>query len=258
MPDLQSQTQTPLTLDNRLVAMISSVLTSAGIPNVLWGNYLLTIYGVPTIVDGMAFVVPDEYKETALSSIEKAGFAPCIQGQNCPFWIGQRRQPSAGHLHLNDELAISVYLKSDVLWELSFTEGSPGLLKASDERLPPAIPGRGQGRFPLKLDLVQIPHPVRYCEAVIALLCRGYETRAATYWMAILTYILEYVDGLDIFDGNSLKEAYRPFYHALKAGEYSRMYLLLDELRRHLALRESDYHSVNSRSGPEFAKEIWD
>lgn len=51
MSDLQIQAQTPLTLDNKLVAMISSVLTSAGIPNVLWGNYLLTVYGVPTIVD---------------------------------------------------------------------------------------------------------------------------------------------------------------------------------------------------------------
>lgn len=52
--------------------------------------------------------------------------------------------------------------------------------------------------------------------------------------MAILSYILEYVDETDIFDENSLGEAYRPFYHALKEGQFSRMYLLLDELRQDL------------------------
>lgn len=38
-------------LDNNLVESISSLLNAADVPNLLWGNYLLTIYGVPTIVD---------------------------------------------------------------------------------------------------------------------------------------------------------------------------------------------------------------
>lgn len=38
-------------LDNNLVISISSLLDAANIPNLLWGNYILTIYGVPTIVD---------------------------------------------------------------------------------------------------------------------------------------------------------------------------------------------------------------
>ena len=38
-------------LDNMLVAMIARLLDNARIPNVLWGNYLLTIYGVPSVVD---------------------------------------------------------------------------------------------------------------------------------------------------------------------------------------------------------------
>jgi len=32
-------------------AHIACILDRAGIPNVLWGNLLLTVYGVPTIVD---------------------------------------------------------------------------------------------------------------------------------------------------------------------------------------------------------------
>lgn len=38
-------------LDNDLVSSISTLLDSIGVPNLLWGNYLLTVYGVPTIVD---------------------------------------------------------------------------------------------------------------------------------------------------------------------------------------------------------------
>lgn len=38
-------------LDNDLLSSISSLLDSIGISNLLWGNYLLTVYGVPTIVD---------------------------------------------------------------------------------------------------------------------------------------------------------------------------------------------------------------
>jgi hypothetical protein len=54
--------------------------------------------------------------------------------------------------------------------------------------------------------------------------------------MAILTYMLEFVDGTDILDEEGLSEGYRPFYRALKQAD-SRMYLLLEELRRDLIER---------------------
>ena len=38
-------------LDNDLVTSASSLLNAVNVPNLLWGNYLLTVYGVPTIVD---------------------------------------------------------------------------------------------------------------------------------------------------------------------------------------------------------------
>lgn len=38
-------------LTNELVTSVSSLLDTVEIPHLLWGNYLLTIYGVPTIVD---------------------------------------------------------------------------------------------------------------------------------------------------------------------------------------------------------------
>jgi hypothetical protein len=38
-------------LDNRLVASAAARLDAAKIPNVLWGNYMLTIFGIPTVVN---------------------------------------------------------------------------------------------------------------------------------------------------------------------------------------------------------------
>ena len=42
------------------------------------------------------------------------------------------------------------------------------------------------------------------------------------------------VDETDVFDEDSLGGKYQPFYHALKGGEWSRIYCLLEELRRDL------------------------
>jgi hypothetical protein len=78
------------------------------------------------------------------------------------------------------------------------------------------------------------------------LLCRDNGTRSANYWMAILTYVLEYVDETDLFDENSLGEAYNSFYRALKEGDFSRMYLLIDDLRSELAVERLQRHRINN------------
>jgi hypothetical protein len=38
-------------LDDRLVASAAARLDAAEIPHVLWGNYMLTIFGIPTVVN---------------------------------------------------------------------------------------------------------------------------------------------------------------------------------------------------------------
>ncbi len=38
-------------LDAQLVANVASLLDAEGIPYVIWGNWLLKLFGVPTIVD---------------------------------------------------------------------------------------------------------------------------------------------------------------------------------------------------------------
>ena len=38
-------------LDNRLVASAAAVLDAAQVPFVLWGNYMLTVFGIPSVVN---------------------------------------------------------------------------------------------------------------------------------------------------------------------------------------------------------------
>lgn len=166
---------------------------------------------------------------------------PCAKGLSCPYIHGSHAPSPLEHIHISEGFAIYLFRKSDVLWELEDFmpcqfEKSSSILSASDSRLPSAVPGRGQGRFCPDLSFVRIPSAVRFCEAVILLLCRDYDTAYETYWLAILTYVLEFVDETDIFNEKYLGEEYRDFYCALKNGD-SKMFLLLDELRSHLASR---------------------
>ncbi|CAG8883773.1 unnamed protein product [Penicillium salamii] len=102
---------------------------------------------------------------------------------------------------------------------------------------PVGFPRRGQGRFSsLPCDVI-IPCAVRFCEALILLLCRDYRSTYEIYWLAMLTYMLEYVDDTDILDESKLQEGYRKFYHALKLAD-TVMYSLLDELRHDLIEKE--------------------
>ncbi|KAF1831779.1 hypothetical protein BDW02DRAFT_605691 [Decorospora gaudefroyi] len=59
-------------LDDSLVASAATRLDAAKIPHVLWGPYMLTIFGIPTIVSGIDFVVDDDSIEAAYTTLEGA------------------------------------------------------------------------------------------------------------------------------------------------------------------------------------------
>ncbi|KAL4761036.1 uncharacterized protein BDW70DRAFT_168346 [Aspergillus foveolatus] len=203
-------------LDSDLVTSISSLLDDVNVP-------------IPADVDGVSFVVLDALIEISLST----GFWPCSRPFACPH--SNSRQPPYRHRHIDDELAISLYRISDVLREFpeivaTLDHTKLNIMCASDARLPPATLGRGRGRFPHFIS-VRIPSASRNCEALILLLCRNYGTACEAYWMAILTYMLEYVDGTDILDKENLRDRYKQFYHALKLGDPA-MYSILKDLRR--------------------------
>ncbi|KAL4735965.1 hypothetical protein BDV11DRAFT_208014 [Aspergillus similis] len=171
-------------LDNDLVTLISSLLDAINVPNLLWSNYLLTVYRVPTIVDDVTFVVSDALIRISFSTLAEAGLDLCSRHLDCPYSNSIQCQPPYKHLHINDELAISLYPKSDVLWEFpefgaAFHGNRRDIMLASNARLPPATLGRDYG------------------------------TARETSWMAILTYILKFFDGTDNFDEGGLREGRR-------------------------------------------------
>ncbi|OAA39419.1 hypothetical protein NOR_06257 [Metarhizium rileyi] len=229
-------------LDGKPVARICQILNSAGVPNVLWGNYLLTIYGVPTIIDDVAFVVPDDGITAASSALAQANFTPCGNKLTCDrSYRFQARRPLE-HFHMSHVFVLSLYRKSDTLWELTDLdsptwETAPArlILSASDPSLPPAAPGRGQGRLPSEYSAVRVPAVAKYCESLLLLMCRDYNTTYETYWMALLTYIIEYVDETDYFSANDLSYEFRKFYCAVKEADASSMWSLLEELRADLS-----------------------
>lgn len=178
--------------------------------------------------------MPDKLIETSVASLCKAGFLLCTQGPDCSVTNLLRCPLPTTHLHINDELTISLFRKSDVLQEfpdLDFASKNKTsyIMHASDTQLPSASPGCGRGRFSLDLSSTRIPSALKYCEAIILLLCRDYGSVYEPYWISILTYLVEFVDGLDIFEEEKLREDYKQFYHALKHGD-PRMYSLLELL----------------------------
>lgn len=174
----------------------------------------------------------------ASSALENSGFPPCARRLSCPCLRGFQARPPSEHVHINDVLPLSLYRKSDTLWKFEGFDGCQlekprDILSASDIRLPSAIPGRGRGRLSPEYSLVRIPSAARFCEALILLLCRDYDTTYENYWMALLTYILEYVDDTDVFDGNDLVDEYKEFFFALRKGD-STIFSLLDQFRCNL------------------------
>ncbi|KAM0743868.1 hypothetical protein ACQRIT_001182 [Beauveria bassiana] len=179
--------------DGKPVVRICQILNSAGVPNVLWGNYLLRIYGVPTIIDDVAFVVPDDRITAASSALVQANF-PLCNNLNCDStYRFQARRPLV-HFHMSDVFVLSLYQKSDVLWELTALDS------------------------PTSENAGSILTVAKYCESLLLLMCRDYDTTYETYWMALLTYILE------------------KFYCAAKEADTSCMWRLLEELRSNLSL----------------------
>jgi hypothetical protein len=164
-----------------------------------------------------------------------ARFLPFNESSGCSH-SGAFGVPTAfKHLHINDELAVSLYRKSDVPWEFEDLESLPdrnsALMLASYDRPPSASLGRGRGRLLSHPCAVKIPCAVSYCEALIPrLFSHDRDSVCETFLLAILSYMLEYVDGTDVLDENKQQEGYRKFYDAIKLGDLA-MYSTLNELR---------------------------
>ncbi|KAL4795146.1 hypothetical protein BDV19DRAFT_389547 [Aspergillus venezuelensis] len=221
-------------LERDLVSSVSNLLTEADIPNLLWGNYLLSIYGVPTIVDGAFFVVPDEQVDVAGSVIAEAGFLECSRPLECPYSTAPWSPRSHKHMHITDDIVVGLHRKSAILprfpdLKTACNDSSPDTMYASDPRLPEYFVGRGGGRF-LKPTSLRVPTALRYCESILWLFCRDYGTELHSYWSVIITYITEFVEEAGIFDKRDLGEGYKELYYGFYQDRTAIM-RLLEEVR---------------------------
>ncbi|KAL4971054.1 uncharacterized protein BDV14DRAFT_194835 [Aspergillus stella-maris] len=228
-------------LDNDLVSSVSNLLTEADIPNILWGNYVLSIYGVPTMVEGTFFVVPDEQVDVAGSLITEAGFLKCSKPLECPFSIAPYSPNPHMHMHMTDDIVVGLHRKSVILprfpdLKIACDDSSPDTMYASDTRLPEYFVGRGGGRF-LEPTSVRVPTPLRYCESILWLYCRDYATQLDSYWSVVITYLTEFVEEAGIFNKEDLGEGYKELYYGFYQGRMAIM-RLLEEVRSIFAGRK--------------------
>ncbi|KFY36119.1 hypothetical protein V494_05301 [Pseudogymnoascus sp. VKM F-4513 (FW-928)] len=206
-------------IDETLVASISRILVESNIPCVLWGNYLLAIYGVPSIVDVSS-------SSTVIRGVcaSNKGLADCSELELCTAVVKTRTSPPpAVHFHIDAEMTVSIYTQYSTLWflpELILNKitHSPDFILASDSRLPPPRPGRGRGAFHASPFPVYIPTAHRLLEAFICLILRPPDGKYRCFAIAMVTYIGEYVDEDGLLNEEKVESRCKEFYSGLKNG----------------------------------------
>ncbi|PKX90470.1 uncharacterized protein P174DRAFT_424643 [Aspergillus novofumigatus IBT 16806] len=89
-----------LAANKELVCSISRLLKAHGIPNLLWGDFVFNLYGVPLQVSDFSFVIPDDLIDRARTVLEIAKFPLCHLGQTCPAIQPNRPAPTP-YAHFN-------------------------------------------------------------------------------------------------------------------------------------------------------------
>ncbi|KAJ0119691.1 hypothetical protein J7T55_013894 [Diaporthe amygdali] len=190
-----------------LLAPISQTLAGKGIPAVLWGNFLLTIHGVPSIVSEADFVVHDSLLCAAIAALmdsQELKLSPCLDPETCYISRAKRLSPGpAFHAHMPDSNAhVALHVQSATLGAVvpplrlnqSANLLSLGLIPASHPSLPsPDELGLGHGSLFPQDD--GSPSPVwvlpshTYLEAIIQLI-REDVNIYVTYFMATVIYFM--------------------------------------------------------------------
>ncbi|KAI9845427.1 MAG: hypothetical protein M1837_004905 [Sclerophora amabilis] len=187
----------------RIMMNIASLLNQAHISNVLWGNSMIDIYGVPTIDIDMSFVVDRSQVHEATSLLSYAGLQQCMSEDCYP------EAPPASHFHLPEveqsmfpdlKPSVQFHIRDQLLGGLGLEFRNPtftdedNIIFASDGRLPKSdslSTSLGKGRHPTESP-VRILTPERYAEALVLLSLRDRDTDACITWETQINYLSVY------------------------------------------------------------------
>ncbi|KAI1952885.1 hypothetical protein LOZ57_000968 [Ophidiomyces ophidiicola] len=197
-----------------LLARVSRLLESNDVPNVLWGNFLVTIYGVPSLSNDIAFAVPNDKVSAARATLCRTDLKEC--NAECYVMDPFRTHPHpAVHFHLhNHDLYISIYPQSQVLPNLpNLTKSIADVISAADPSLPSPQVGYGSGALPPKYAFVRIPSPSCFTEACLINVSRlaRKSDLGEVHYLCLVTYMVEYVYDRGSFKLDSLKRVFQDF-----------------------------------------------
>ncbi|GAQ08704.1 hypothetical protein ALT_6025 [Aspergillus lentulus] len=205
-------------IDVDLIASITKMLDANGIPNVMWGPYVLERYGADLWIQDLTFVIPDPHIDRAREILLAANFPPCPEGDDCHLVQPICRLPhSYAHFILDARgpephdhngktgfwhpFRLELHKKSRLLWALpdiplgAPAPDDPNYMLVTDDRLDEYNPISRTGRVPHTHYPVKMPTLPRYAES----LAYGYlrerspggdqRNRRARFFLREMTYI---------------------------------------------------------------------
>jgi hypothetical protein len=216
---------------------LATAFNDAGIPCVLWGQYLWQVHGVPTIIQAIDFVIPDESLEAAKEVMMTGKFSDpvsacpdttkCLDGSS-----PDRAYPHPSfHMHM-DIYGVGLYVQSETLWflpPLSATLARPKanplppyLAFACDRTaLPPCEMGKGRGFFDLDQTVVLVPKAHTLTEALMRIMARDDGKKIGACSAPHFCYIGLYVEKGGILDISLLPEPLKKIYEEFRDGPES-------------------------------------
>ncbi|KAI1203716.1 hypothetical protein F5X97DRAFT_318366 [Nemania serpens] len=208
------------TVDEHVVKHISELLSKAGVASFLWGDYVLRIFGVPSIIG----VIPDDELPTAVAALKNSGLKPCPAPKLCIVSREERQSPvPVFHMHIHEQdVSVSLRAHSETLWFAPTPGGADPAwrsyyISASDTSLPKPRPGRGHGALSPDGLEVLIPRAHVLLEAYIRL-ASAFRDNFANFFLSMVNYMEEYVEPDDLIDDNLLSKPCRDFWDETKKG----------------------------------------
>ncbi|KAH6628126.1 hypothetical protein F5144DRAFT_494912 [Chaetomium tenue] len=213
---------------------VARALNASNIPCVLWGQYLLSLWGVPTSTPTLDFIIPDASLAAATEVMTTSTqftrpLHACPDTGTC-HWIPptNRKPPPSFHLHIQDSAdtpVVRLFLQSETLWILPPFNASlanprehplpPSLVLACDTTVVPRPrAGEGGGAFLSDETVVLVLKPEIMVEAYMRILVRDIDTPRCSY--ENLNYMLQYVEGRHFINHKLLSAPLSDVYEDLR------------------------------------------